>query len=211
MMKDLISFTGGLCQTNGWVWPLADQRVLLFDAPDDILPWLQAEKIQVAALLLTHHHFDHVLHAGRIASAYQCPIYAYQAPTRDLWLKDHFERMTGWELRIDDYVVTPLAGRSELELEGLTFQLHHVPGHSPDSLCFYEKSSERCIVGDTVMCEGVGRSDFPGGSHTQLIEHLLEKIISLPPSTRLYPGHGPDTTVAHEREHNPYLTSMPSR
>ena len=144
--------------------------------------------------------------AARIIQDHACPVYAWTQPSPELWLNTLFSDMTGWSLDIDPYVVDhELAGRTSLEVENLSFQLLHVPGHSPDSVCFYDVSSAHCFCGDTVFAEGIGRSDFPGGNHELLVSGIREKLLTLADNVSLLPGHGPRTSVGAERQNNPFL------
>ena len=81
----------------------------------------------------------------------------------------------------------------------------HVPGHCPGSLCFFFPDSLSLIGGDVLFREGVGRWDLPGGDGPLLFEGIREKLFPLDPATVVFPGHGPATTIGHERDHNPYV------
>jgi glyoxylase-like metal-dependent hydrolase (beta-lactamase superfamily II) len=79
------------------------------------------------------------------------------------------------------------------------------PGHTPGGACYYFPEEKLLFSGDTLFCESVGRSDFPGGNGEQLIRSVREKLMPLPDDVKVYPGHGPDTTIGYERRHNPYV------
>lgn len=204
-------FTGGFCQTNAYLLDTGGRR-LLVDAPEDCAAWLRGLGVRVDALLLTHQHFDHVMDAARIVADHGCPVVAWSQPTPELWLNRLVSQMVGWELEIAPYVVThelggPGRGCGEvLEMAGESFRVLHVPGHSPDSVCFYQEASARCFCGDTVFAGGIGRTDFPGGNAAGLLAGIREKLFSLPGDTVLLPGHGGLTTVADERTGNPFFT-----
>jgi len=203
-------FTGGFCQTNAYLVRAGDRR-LLVDAPDDCADWVRQLGVRLDALLLTHHHFDHVMDAGRIVADHGCPVVAWTQPTPDLWLNRMFSQMTGWELEIAPYSVTtelggPGRGSGEtVTVAGVAFQVFHVPGHSPDSVCFFDAGTSQCFCGDTVFAQGIGRTDFPGGSMETLVSGIRTKLFSLPENTSLLPGHGPATTVGEEKSGNPFL------
>lgn len=204
-------FTGGFCQTNAYLLDTGGRR-LLVDAPEDCAAWLRGLGVRVDALLLTHQHFDHVMDAARIVADHGCPVVAWSQPAPELWLNRLVSQMAGWELEIAPYVVThelggPGRGCGEvLEMAGESFRVLHVPGHSPDSVCFYQEASARCFCGDTVFAGGIGRTDFPGGDATGLLAGIREKLFSLPGDTVLLPGHGGLTTVGDERTGNPFFT-----
>ena len=83
--------------------------------------------------------------------------------------------------------------------------MESVPGHSPDSLIFIDAAARRVFSGDTLMKDGIGRSDFPDGDGELLIRGIQEKILTLPDDYRVFSGHGPPTTVGAEKEGNPFL------
>ena len=204
-------FTGGFCQTNAYLLNTGGRR-LLVDAPEDCAAWLRGLGVRVDALLLTHQHFDHVMDAARLVADHGCPVVAWSQPTPEWWLNRLVSQMAGWELEIAPYVVThelggPGRGCGEvLEVAGESFRVLHVPGHSPDSVCFYQAASARCFCGDTVFAGGIGRTDFPGGNAAGLLAGIRENLFSLPGDTVLLPGHGGLTTVADERTGNPFFT-----
>jgi hydroxyacylglutathione hydrolase len=102
-------------------------------------------------------------------------------------------------------VTRHLAEGAAVELLGFHWDVLHVPGHSPDSICLSQPALGLLFGGDVLMRGGVGRTDLPGGSFATLAEGIRGKILTLPDSTRVLPGHGPETTVGMEREGNPWL------
>ncbi len=98
-----------------------------------------------------------------------------------------------------------LLASNDCEVAGLHFQVLEVPGHCPGSLCFYHAGDGLLFGGDVLFRGGIGRWDLPGGDHDLLVTGIREKILPLPDSTRVYPGHGPSTTVGLERSSNQWL------
>jgi glyoxylase-like metal-dependent hydrolase (beta-lactamase superfamily II) len=88
---------------------------------------------------------------------------------------------------------------------GVEFQILEVPGHCPGSLCFFEKSERVLFGGDVLFAGGVGRWDLPGGDRDLLLGGIREKLLTLGDDVRVFPGHGPETTIGDERASNPYL------
>ena len=80
-----------------------------------------------------------------------------------------------------------------------------VPGHAPGHLVFYHEASNQCIAGDTLFRGSIGRTDLPGGDHDLLLSKIKSELFSLPEETIIYPGHGPETTIAFEKTHNPFV------
>jgi len=84
-------------------------------------------------------------------------------------------------------------------------QVIHTPGHTPGGCCLYLEAEQKLISGDTLFADGVGRTDLPGGSHEQLVTSIRTRLFTLPDQVEVWPGHGPATTIGHEKRHNPYL------
>lgn len=204
-MADLSVFTGGIAQTNGYLLQLEGGN-LLFDAPEGIAAWLKEAGVRVDALLLTHQHFDHVLDAAAVAEDHGCPVLAWAPLSKNLTLELLFGAVTGSAYAVPEFVVTEvLQDRTEVELLGQMIRLFHVPGHSPDSVCFYLPAEGLLFGGDVLFLDGVGRTDFPGGSFQQLALGIETHLWPLPDNTVVYPGHGDDTTIGRERLENPFL------
>lgn len=205
MTTEIRQFTGGFTATNGYLFQ-APEGWLGIDAPEGMAAWLDAQGIRLAALFLTHWHFDHVMDAARIAREHHCPIYAWRPSTRRDRLDDMVEGFLGRPLGLEDYPVHhPLENADSAHIAGTTFLIRHVPGHSPDSLVLIHEPSRVIFSGDTVMDGGIGRTDFPGGSYEQLVTGILEKILTFPGDFRIHPGHGGISTVRDELAGNPYL------
>jgi glyoxylase-like metal-dependent hydrolase (beta-lactamase superfamily II) len=81
----------------------------------------------------------------------------------------------------------------------------HIPGHSPGGSCLYLEREGMLFSGDSLFADSIGRTDLPGGSQAMLVLSIREKLLTLPEATRVFPGHGPETTIGHEKKHNPYL------
>lgn len=202
-MMNIHTFTGGIAQTNAWLVE-SPGGSLLVDAPEGTARWLLARGARVEALLLTHQHFDHVQDAARIKAEHGCSILAWSPFSRILTLENLVGG--GHELVPEYQVDEVLDGRGQLEVGGLAWNLLHVPGHSPDSLCFHQPEASELFGGDVLFLDGIGRTDFPGGSLEQLMTGIREKVLVLPDETRIRPGHGPATTIGRERHHNPFLS-----
>lgn len=161
-------------------------------------------------ILLTHGHLDHIGGVAWLKSQTGLPVLVHQddAPM----LTD--PRLNGSAL-FGSPLVAPapdrlLAEGEELAVGDLRLRVLHTPGHTPGGVCFYqapdaEGKAGHLIAGDTLFAGSVGRTDLPGGSHSQLIRSIREKLLPLPAETMVYPGHGPTTTIGDEKEYNPFL------
>lgn len=198
--------TGGFFFTNGYLLT-GPAGNLAIDAPTDMAEWLRKLGVKLDGLLLTHWHLDHVDNAAQIAREHTCPIYAWGPSTPDDRLETHLKNWAGIEVSVENYPVDHiLAGQTELEAAGHRFRIEHVPGHSPDSLVFIQDEARRVFSGDTLMQDGIGRSDFPFGDGPQLIQGIKDKILTLPEDYTVFSGHGRPTTIGAEKRGNPYLS-----
>lgn len=193
------------------VWLPGRSDCLVIDPglePEKILQALQQERLRPAAILNTHGHADHI--AGNQALKLRwpdCPIVIGRADApklQDPW--SNLSRPFGLD------VVSPPA---DVELEdghhysaaGLELEILAVPGHSAGHVVYLWKQGDPWVafVGDVIFRESIGRTDFPDGSFSQLRRSIREKLFRLPESTWLVPGHGPATTVGHEKIFNPFV------
>ncbi|MCR5581276.1 MAG: MBL fold metallo-hydrolase [Pseudobutyrivibrio sp.] len=157
------------------------------------------------AILLTHGHFDHAGAAAEIAAEYGIQVYAYEGERETLenpainLSGDMFGDSTVYHA--DIY----LKDDEELDLAGMHFKCLFTPGHTPGGCCFYFPEEGILFTGDTLFCGSVGRTDFPGGSMSQLVNGIKAKLMVLPDDTICYPGHDSATTIEQERVYNPFL------
>ena len=173
------------------------------DAGEQIYSKLKEKGFQVAAILLTHGHFDHIWGAKALKEMSGAKIYA---------LKDELSVCENAKTNVSEwagraYTLTPdilTEDGENLELAGMNCRVIATPGHTQGSCCYYFEEADILVCGDTVFCESVGRTDFPTGSSSQLVRSIREKIFTLPEKTTLYPGHGDSTTVEYEKKYNPY-------
>ncbi|MGF1531672.1 MAG: MBL fold metallo-hydrolase [Puniceicoccaceae bacterium] len=187
--------------------PGGDQAVW-FDAPAgsfDAMIQLSQTGIEIAALILTHGHWDHTLDAHRFARA-GIPVYAHRA---DQVLLEQPEVMAPFAY--PDLPLRPvnadhwLSGGDQLHLVGYQIEIRETPGHCPGNITAWFPVLGLAIVGDSIFSGSVGRTDLPGGDFDLLAQSIQQQIYTLPPHTVLLPGHGPATSVAHEQVTNPFV------
>lgn len=174
------------------------------DAAQEILARAAQEKLTIAAVLLTHAHFDHMLAAGEIREATGALLYVYADDQPAL--TDPVRSLTafftpGQDLRLTaDRVVRE---GDVIEAGQLRFSVLHTPGHTPGSCCYL--CGRTLFSGDTLFMGSEGRTDFPGGDPHALAASL-RRLAALEGDCAVYPGHGPATTLSRERAENPYIT-----
>ena len=170
------------------------------DAPEGFGAWLKSKNIRLSALLLTHAHFDHVVDAAEIAATHGCKVYASEKSTPETRLEEFLFRMAGISIAIQDYPVDlPLKELDSISVCGIDFDLAHVPGHSPDSVVFFDRLNRQLFSGDTLMAGTMGRTDFPGGGTQMLISGIRIKLLPLGDDVVVWSGHGDVTTIGEER------------
>lgn len=205
MMRYVRSFTGGFTATNGYSFQ-APEGLIAVDAPAGMAAWLEGGGRPVAALFLTHWHFDHVIDAARIARKHGCSVYAWGPSTPEDRLEHMAVPFMGRDAMVEDYPVDhPLEGRDSVSMAGAHFLLRHVPGHSPDSLALIHEPSSLIFSGDTVMDGSIGRTDLPHGDFDLLISGIRDKILTFPGDFLILPGHGGPSSVAEELRGNAWL------
>lgn len=199
----ITTYTGGFVQTNGYLIETPDGN-LLIDAPDGVAEWVAEKGVRVDDVLLTHQHYDHVTDAAALKSA-GARLHAFAGYSTDLTLESA-ARSWGMPISVTPYQIDRIFKMdAPLCLAGLDISLAHVPGHSTDSVTFHLPDHAILFPGDTLFAGSIGRADLPGGSAIQLLDGIAKHLMTLPPETKVLPGHGPSTTIAAEAAGNPYL------
>lgn len=196
-------YTGGMVQTNGYLVETPDGN-LLIDAPEGIADWITQRGVRVNDVLLTHQHYDHVMDAAALR-ALGSRLHAFEAYSTELTLESP-ARSWGMPISVTPYEIDRQFDMAHpLRIAGLDILLAHVPGHSLDSVTFHLADHGVVFSGDTLFADSIGRTDLPGGSTQQLLDGIARHLMTLPPETKVFPGHGPSTTIGEEASGNPYL------
>lgn len=163
---------------------------------------------------LTHGHFDHLAGAGEVAQAFDPPLPIGLHPADRAWYANQ-GGAAQFGMQIPDLPAPDLAFSHGMGLSLApdgepppVVEVLHAPGHSAGHVMFYCRDLGVLFCGDVIFREGIGRTDLAGGDLDILLESIRQQILSLPDAVRLLPGHGPETTVGHERAHNPYLQGL---
>jgi hydroxyacylglutathione hydrolase len=209
MKLNIRSFVApGFAENAYLAWRDGSTTAVCIDPGNSVAPMrrvLQEQGLTVKAILLTHAHVDHVEGVPALVRETGAPVYLHPA---DRSLYDHAvdqARQFGMSVEPLPPVDHELAHGQSLEFGGMRLDVRHVPGHSPGHVLFHVADAGIAFVADIVFQGSIGRTDLPGGDYGQLISGIREHVLSLPDQTILYPGHGPQTTVAHERATNPFL------
>lgn len=204
---DIDCLTLGPFQANCYVVrPGAGGAAVIIDPgaePERILAHLADKGDEIAAILLTHAHLDHVGAVAAVARSTGAPIYLHPD---DRFLYDAVEetgRLYGVAVEAPPAPDVELAHGMTLEFGELRWQVRHAPGHSPGGVVFVGEGI--ALTGDCVFAGSIGRTDLPGGDRQALMEAIRREILTLPPETVLLPGHMGATTVEREAATNPFL------
>lgn len=201
----------GPIQTNAYLLTdKANGAAVLIDAPGEIWkqiePILRAEKCKLGELWITHGHWDHTQGAAEVVRATGARVYAHTADRAMIETPEIMERFMGEKLGLEAvHVDRWVAAGEKISALGREVEVRHVPGHCPGNVLFYFASDGAAFVGDALFNESIGRTDLPGGDFATLEKSIRQQIYSLPEVTVIHPGHGPKTTVGHEKKHNPYV------
>ncbi|OES44374.1 MBL fold metallo-hydrolase [Domibacillus iocasae] len=201
----------GPLQTNCYVLS-HESTCILFDPGSEgeqLVQWLNENKLKPIAILLTHAHFDHIGAIGALKQKFDIPVYLHKE--EEQWLED--PALNGSARFGMGTIKAPPADvildqEKELTVGPFKLQLLYTPGHSPGSLSYYFEEGGALFAGDTLFMGSIGRTDLPGGNHQILIDSIHEKIMSLPEETIVLPGHGPATSIIAEMDSNPFLNGF---
>lgn len=201
------TFTGGAFAQNGYlVSCVASRKAILVDpggGVEEMLATARQEGLDVELIVLTHAHLDHVDGVARAKRETGAPVLLHPAdeplyhaaPAQAGWFGVHVEPPPPIDRYLEDGGI--------VRFGGCELRVRHTPGHSPGHVILVGDGV--ALVGDVVFAGSIGRTDLPGGDFQQLMQSIRTHVLTLPDETVLYCGHGPETTVGHERVANPFL------
>jgi len=199
----------GFAENAYLVWREGAEEALAIDPGDapSIIDTLAEEQLRLAGILLTHSHIDHIDGVAHLVRATRAPIYLH--PEARLFYDNVAAQGVQFGMRVEP----PPPPTHELQpgrltLAGIDWEIRYVPGHAPGHVLLYSAPDGVAFVGDVVFQGSIGRTDLPGGSYQALINSIREQVMTLPETTRLYSGHGPETTVGEERRFNPFIAPL---
>lgn len=174
------------------------------DNAEMIEEWIAKKGVALKAILLTHGHFDHIGAVTQLKADLQVPVYAMQAE-RALLEDPHLNASgrwgTGFTVKADRF----LTDGATFTVAGFDITVYHTPGHTRGGACYYIASEKVLFSGDTVFCESIGRADLPTGNSAELVRSVRSILSALPDDVDIFPGHDEETSVAHEKQYNPFI------
>ncbi len=175
------------------------------DEKDQLVDYLDEHGFKPVKLVNTHCHVDHILGVAFLAKKYNLPFYMHPAE-RSLFSHSRTQAdFFGLSLELPPEPEGFLHDGDLLDFGESSLELIHIPGHSPGGILFHSPEQKFLISGDVLFRQSIGRTDLPGGDYDSLVNGIRNKLMSLDPDTRVYPGHGPHTSIGEEKESNPFL------
>jgi glyoxylase-like metal-dependent hydrolase (beta-lactamase superfamily II) len=199
-------------QENTFVLWNAENECIIIDPgccnrqeENQLSDFISRNGLKPLAVWLTHCHIDHVLGLDFCLKTWNLPYFLHENEIAALKSVEVYAPAYGFPQFRSPENQGNLLSEGEIHLGNETFQILFVPGHSAGHLAFYHSESGQIWAGDVLFRESIGRTDLPGGNFNQLEKSILEKLYQLPETTVVHPGHGPGTTIGHEKRHNPFV------
>lgn len=167
--------------------------------------FIAEQGLKPQGIINTHAHIDHILGVQAMMDKYHIPFALHPLEAPVLGGARGSAMMFGLALASVPQPTQVLKEGQTLQLGKDTIEVRLAPGHSPGSVVFYYAEGGWAIGGDVLFAGSIGRTDLPGGNHEQLLRSIREQVFTLPDETVIYPGHGPETTIAKEKRSNPFL------
>jgi len=166
---------------------------------------ISSEQLKPAAVLLTHGHFDHIYGVSRLVKDFNVPVYMNPADKVVLAQQNPMVAQFGMAVPDSNFATIDALDGDSITVGGIVFKVLATPGHTPGGVSYLDEADKVIVSGDTLFAGSIGRSDFPGGDYDALIDGIMTKLMALDGDIDVLPGHGPYTTIADERQKNPFL------
>jgi hydroxyacylglutathione hydrolase len=167
--------------------------------------FIEKNDLEPALLLNTHCHLDHVFGNKFVHDTWGLQLHIHEKEKPMLDLAPASGQM--WQLAFDNYKgeLVYIKENSVINIDNDVLEIRFTPGHSPGHVCFYNEADGFAISGDVLFNGSIGRTDLPGGDFDTLINSIQTQLFTLPHDTKIYPGHGPMTTIGFEKMNNPFV------
>lgn len=206
-MLKIETMTVGMAQSNCYIIHNETEAIIVDPGGEQarIEQTIERLDIKPIAILLTHTHYDHIGALEGIRDTYNVPVYV--AAEENNWLMDPMKNLSGY---VGESITTRPAEEElligdEMTIGEFTFKVLPTPGHSPGGVSFVFMDGDFVITGDALFGGSIGRTDFPGSNHEQLLTSIREQLFTLPEHYTIYPGHMGRSTIGHEKNYNPFF------
>ena len=171
---------------------------------DILKKYIEDNNLKVKQLINTHCHIDHVFGNAFVKREYQVDLVIHPKDEATLASVQVYAPNYGFPDYEPSTANIMIEEGDQVKFGDTVLETLFVPGHAPGHVVFYHAGQSFCIGGDVLFRESIGRTDLPGGDHDTLIRNIHEKMFKLPDDTTVYSGHGPETTIGHEKRFNPF-------
>lgn len=178
-----------------------------YDSREDAIltSFIEEKKLKPVLIANTHAHVDHVLGVSYVKRKYGVPFALHQADEPVFRSVKVYAPNYGFAAYQEAEIDSWLKEGEEVRFGNSTLEILSLPGHAPGHVGFYDREGKRLLAGDVLFRESIGRTDLPGGNHATLLSSIRTKLFVLPDEVVVYPGHGPSTTIGHEKKFNPFF------
>ncbi len=175
---------------------------------NEVVQFIMDNHLQPEKMICTHGHVDHILGSSYFGDLFSLSL---EYHPEEKHLIDHaadFAASYGFDFNQMPFLAPILMDRGTIRFGKSSLDVIHVPGHSAGSVAFYSEKDKILISGDVLFKQTIGRTDLPGGDYDVLMHSITQKLLSLPADTKVYPGHGPSTSIAEEMEQNDFISDF---
>ena len=210
-MVDISVFCFNLFNENTYLVYQKDGECLIIDPGNSekkefeiLIKFIEDHALKPRMIINTHCHVDHVLGVNDLKNKFNIPFYIHPAELPILNSVVLYAGMYGFpgfsEPKPDGFI----RDGERIGIADSSWEILHIPGHSPGHIALYEKSRAVCVVGDVLFRNSIGRTDLPGGDFNTLLAGIKNKLFTLPDHVEIFSGHGPSTSIGYEKKHNPF-------
>ena len=209
---DIKSFVFNAFYENTYLLASSNLETLILDPgcyedfeKKELTDCIKTNKLKPIAIINTHCHIDHVLGNDYLKKLYEIPLWIPAMEKNVLKSVSNYAPTMGIQNYREAQPDKLLSEKDVIVFGSDKLEILYAPGHSEGHLMFYHAADKSLMAGDVIFRESIGRTDLPGGDFKTLEESIKNQVYSLPEAVKIYPGHGPSTTVSHEKENNPFV------
>lgn len=172
---------------------------------EELTSYIRKNQLKPQAIWLTHTHLDHIFGVSFVKQLFNIPVVAHELAPDGIRMQPLVSKMYGIPCDECPQPDQLIKHGDQIYLGNFAFDVIHCPGHSSDGIVFYQPETGIAIAGDVLFAGSIGRTDLPGGNYETLISHIRNRLFILPSETKVYPGHGPSTSIGEEIHSNPFF------